>query len=82
MSLNVAGTIAAAIKGSIQAIDLDGGSVMWLDESGKNRCLATNLLATKIAHRLNAGLFPDDTINGRALIVGETSRAVWRSHLC
>lgn len=73
MGLNVAGTIAATINGAIEAIEIDGGSVLWLDESGKNRGLATNLLATKIAHRLNAGLYPDDTINGRALIVGETS---------
>ncbi|WP_446685599.1 hypothetical protein [Nocardioides pelophilus] len=52
-------------------MEIDGGSVLWLDESGKNRGLPTNLLATKVAHRLHAGLFPDDTINGRALIVGE-----------
>lgn len=45
--------------------------MLWLDQSGKNRGLPTNMLATKIVHRLHAGLFPDDTINGRALIVGE-----------
>lgn len=73
MSLNVAGTIAATIAGSIEAVEIDGRSVLWMDESGKNRGLATNLLATKIAHRLNAGLFPDDTINGRALVAGETT---------
>lgn len=73
MSLNVSGTIAATIEGSIEAVEIDGGSVLWVDASGKDRRLATNLLATKIAHRLNAGLFPDDTINGRALVVGETT---------
>ena len=40
-------------------------------ESGKNKGLATNLLATKVDHRLHAGLYPDDTVNGRALIFGE-----------
>jgi hypothetical protein len=73
MSLNVAGTIVATIEGSIEAVEIEGGSVLWMDESGKSRGLTTNLLATKIAHRLNAGLFPDDTINGRALIAGETT---------
>lgn len=71
MSLNISGTIASTIEGSIEAIELDGGSVLWLDESGKTLRKATNLLATKVAHRLNAGMFRDDTINGRALIVGE-----------
>ncbi|NPC95227.1 hypothetical protein [Nocardioides sp. zg-DK7169] len=74
MSLNVAGTIAATIEGSLEAIEIDGWSVLWADASGKNRGLATNLLATKIAHRLHAGLLPDDTINWRALVVGETTR--------
>ena len=70
-AVNVSGRIAEIIGGPIKAIELDGGSVLWLDESGKNRGLPTNMLATKIAHRLHAGLFPDDTINGRALIIGE-----------
>lgn len=69
--VNVSGRIAAIIGGPIEAVELDGGSVLWLNESGKNLGLPTNLLATKIAHRLHAGLYPDDTINGRALIVGE-----------
>lgn len=73
MSLNVAGTVVGTIEGSIEALDIEGGSVLWMDESSKNRGLATNLLATKIAHRLNADLFPGDTINGRALIAGETT---------
>lgn len=72
-AVNVSGHITEIIGGPIEAIELDGGSVLWLDESGKNRGLPTNMLATKIAHRLHAGLFPDDTINGRALIVGEGS---------
>ena len=59
------------INGPIEAIDLDGGSVLWMNESGKELAPPTNLLATKIAHRLHAGLFPDDTINGRAVIVGD-----------
>lgn len=71
VAVNVSGRIAEIIEGTIEAIELDGGSVLWLDESGKNLGLPTNLLATKIAHRLHAGQFPDDTINGRALIVGE-----------
>lgn len=70
-AVNVSGRIAEIIGGSDRGVELDGGSVLWLDESGKNRNLPTNLLATKIAHRLHAGLFPDDTINGRALIVGD-----------
>ena len=57
MSLNVAGTIVATIEGSIEVAEIEGGSVLWMDESGKSRGLTTNLLATKIAHRLNAGLF-------------------------
>lgn len=69
--VNRSDEISTLIGGAIEAIELDGGSVLWLDESGKNRGLATNLLATKVAHRLHAGLYPDDTINGRALIVGE-----------
>lgn len=69
--MNRSGEIAALIGGHIEAIEIDGGSVLWLDESGKNKGLATNLLATKIAHRLRAGLYPDDTVNGRALVVGE-----------
>lgn len=73
MSLKITATIAATIEGSIEAIEIDDGSVLWADESGKKRELATKLLATKIAHRLNAGLFPDDTINGRALVVGATT---------
>lgn len=73
VAVNGPGEIAALIGGNIEPVELDGGSVLWLDESGKNRHLPTNLLATKVAHRLNAGLYPDDTINGRALIVGETA---------
>lgn len=60
-------------NGMIQALDIDGGSVLWIDEEGKVKRLPTNLLATKIAHRLNAGLYPDDTINGNALILGEST---------
>lgn len=68
---NVAGVLATAIGGLFQALDLDHDTVMWLDEDGKNKGLTTNLLATKIAHRLHAGLYPDDTINGPALLLGE-----------
>ncbi|WP_353113285.1 hypothetical protein [Microbacterium sp.] len=65
--------ISGVLDGAmIQALDLDGESVLWIDESGKSKGLATNLLATKIAHRLHAGLYPDDTINGPALILGES----------
>lgn len=71
VATNLPGAIAEIIGGTIEAIELDGGSVLWLNESGKDLGLPTNLLATKIAHRLHARLFPDDTINGRALIVGE-----------
>lgn len=73
LSLNRSGEIGTLIGGHIEAIEIDGGSVMWLDESGKNKGLATNLLATKIAHRLHAGLYPDDTVNGRTLVVGEAA---------
>ena len=71
VSVNGSGEIAVLIGGHIEPIEIAGGSVLWLDESGKNNGLATNLLATKIAHRLHAGLYPDDTVNGRVLIVGE-----------
>lgn len=71
VAANASGEIARIVGGPLEAIEIDGGSVMWLDAEGKNRSLATNLLATKIAHRLHAGLYPDDTINGRALIFGE-----------
>lgn len=71
VSVNVARGIELLVGGHIEAISVDGGSVLWLDESGKDKGLSTNLLATKIAHRLHAGLYPDDTINGVALIVGE-----------
>jgi hypothetical protein len=70
-TVNVSGRIAEIIGCPIEAIELDGGSVLWLDESGKNLGLPTNLLATKVVHRPHAGLFPEDTINERALIVGE-----------
>lgn len=72
VSVNGSGEIVVLIGGHIEPIEIDGGSVLWLDESGKNKGLATNLLATKIAHRLHAGLYPDDTVNGRVLIVGES----------
>lgn len=71
MRANESGMIARVIEGPIEAVEIDGGSVLWLHESGKDIGLATSLLATQIAHRLNAGLLPDDTINGRALIIGE-----------
>ena len=71
--VNQSGPIGTLIGGDIEAIEIDGGSVLWLDESGKNKGLATNLLATKIAHRLHAGLYPDDTVNGRAIVVGEAA---------
>lgn len=73
MNLNVKGAIATTLEGPIAAVDLDGGSVMWHDDSGKRRKLALNLLATKIARLLNAGLLSGDTINGRALIAGEAT---------
>lgn len=73
VSVNQSGEIGTLIGGDIEAIEIDGGSVLWLDESGKNKGLATNLLATKIAHRLHAGLYPDDTVNGRAIVVGEAA---------
>jgi hypothetical protein len=73
VSVNQSGEIGILIGGHIEAVEIDGGSVLWLDESGKNKGLATNLLATKIAHRLHAGLYPDDTVNGRALVVGEAA---------
>lgn len=71
--VNQSGEIGTLIGGDIEAIEIDGGSVLWLDESGKNKGLATNLLATKIAHRLHAGLYPDDTVNGRAIVIGEAA---------
>ena len=71
VAVNGSDEIGKLIGGNIEAVDIVGGSVLWLDESGKNKGLATNLIATKIAHRLQAGLYPDDTVNGRALIVGE-----------
>lgn len=73
------------IGGNVEAIEVDGGSVLWMDEGGKNQGLATNLLATKIAHRLNAGLYPDDTINGRAdrtAVRGRTERFNSTSSAC
>ena len=73
VSVNQSGEIGELIGGHIEAVEIDGGSVLWLDESGKNKGLATNLLATKIAHHLHAGLYPDDTVNGRALVVGEAA---------
>lgn len=73
VSVNQSGAIGALIGGHIEAVEIDGGSVLWLDQSGKNKGLATNLLATKIAHRLQGGLYPDDTVNGRALVVGEAA---------
>lgn len=69
---NEPGQLATVVGGSIQAIEIDTGAVVWMDENGKNAHRPTNLLATKIAHRLHAGLFPDDTINGRAVVLGET----------
>ena len=71
VAVNGSDEVGNLIGGNIEAVEIAGGSVLWLDESGKNKGLATNLLATKIAHRLHAGLYPDDTVNGRALIVGE-----------
>lgn len=71
VAVNGSDEVGKLIGGNIEAVEIAGGSVLWLDESGKNKGLATNLLATKIAHRLHAGLYPDDTVNGRALIVGE-----------
>ncbi|GGA71948.1 hypothetical protein GCM10011490_23370 [Pseudoclavibacter endophyticus] len=32
------------------------------------------MLATKIAHQLHGGLYPDDTVNGRAVVLGERTR--------
>lgn len=32
---------------NLQPVGVDGGSVMWLDESGKDKALPTNLLAAK-----------------------------------
>lgn len=71
VAANESDVIALLIGGGVQAIEVDGGSVLWFDEAGKNKGLATNLLATKIAHRLHAGLYPDDTINGTAVVIGE-----------
>lgn len=71
VAANVPEGIASTIGGSIEPVEIDGGSVLWLNEAGKNLRLPTNLLATKIAHRLNGGLYPDDTINGTALVLGE-----------
>lgn len=71
VSANVSGDIGALIGGQIEAVEIVGGSVVWLDEWGKNKGLATNLLATKIVHRLHGGMYPDDTVNGRALVIGE-----------
>ncbi|GAB3862510.1 hypothetical protein GCM10028801_28090 [Nocardioides maradonensis] len=68
---NAPEAIARIVEGNVEAVEIDGGAVLWLNEAGKSLGLPTNLLATKIAHRLHAGLFPDDTISGRALIVGE-----------
>lgn len=68
---NTSGVLARVVGGALEVIELDGGSVMWIDSEGKNRRMPTNLLATKVAHRLHAGLYPDDTINGRAVILGE-----------
>ncbi|WP_422656584.1 DUF3846 domain-containing protein [Nocardioides sp.] len=72
VSANLPDGIATAIGGTIQVIEIGGGSVLWLNRAGKNLGPPTNLLATKIAHRLNAGFCPDDTINGTAVAVGET----------
>lgn len=72
IAANEPGQLAAIVGGSLEAIEVDTGAVIWMDENGKNCRRPTNLLATQIAHRLHAGLFPDDTINGRAVVLGET----------
>ncbi|TGN64235.1 DUF3846 domain-containing protein [Nocardioides eburneiflavus] len=71
VAVESSGGVSDVVGGRAQAVEIDGGSVLWLDEEGKTKGYPTNLLATKIAHRLHAGLYPDDTINGRALILGE-----------
>lgn len=47
VAANESGAIGQIIGGSVQVIELDGGSVMWLNESGKNLGLPTNLLAPR-----------------------------------
>jgi hypothetical protein len=47
VAANVPEGIVATIGGAIEAIEIDGGSVLWLREAGRNLRLSTNLLATR-----------------------------------
>lgn len=61
------------IGGWLEGVNMgDETTIMYLDEEGKLKGRSTNLLATKIVHRLagGAGLLPDDTISGTAVLVG------------
>jgi hypothetical protein len=50
----------------VEALEIGGGALMWVNEAGENLELPTNFLSTRIAHRLHAGLY-----NGSAILVGE-----------
>jgi hypothetical protein len=70
MNFDVAGTMAATIAGSLEAIDPDGSSALGLAESDTNVTLII-CSQTRVANRPNAGRFPDTTSDGRSMIADE-----------
>ena len=55
------------VGGSIEALRLTGGEIMWLNEDGKNLELPYNTVATLIALE-RSGIAGDDFIVGAVLV--------------
>ena len=55
------------VGGYIEALDLQNGSIMWLNEEGKLNGLPYNLVADFIAHQ-HTGIATDDHVVGDVLI--------------
>lgn len=58
------------IGGYLEALPFTEGSSVYIDEEGKLKGLPPNLIATSLMRSIGPGLWPDDSICGTMVIVG------------
>lgn len=58
------------IGGYLEALPFTDGTSVYIDEEGKLKGLPPNLIATSLMRSIGPGLWPDDSICGTMVIVG------------
>lgn len=62
--------LSQTVGGYIEAVPLENGCTMYINEEGKLRGLPINYVANLLAHKLNSGLREYDYIVGNAVVCG------------